>query len=87
MKKVNKKILWFLSVIFALFIVAVIVTNTVPYFTSPKTINPEDCDALARDRAAKAMMVQEQNPELTDQKGDFESYYKAFLEICLGSGM
>lgn len=87
MKKVFKCILWVVGILLVVLLVLVIITNTHPYFTEPEKINPENCDYVAKDRAAKAMFVQEQHPESVIEKGSFEEYYNAFYAICVGSGI
>lgn len=87
MKKSLKYAIWILGGILLLLIVAIIATNTLPYFTSPRAINSEDCEFVARDRATKAMAVQEQHPDSVEKEGNFTDYYNAFYQICIESGI
>lgn len=85
--KEGTSIYWITGGFVLLIVVLVIVTNTVPYFEEPRKIDPNDCNTVARDRASKAVSVQDQYPELVEQKGDFQAYYNAFFEICIRSGI
>ncbi len=87
MKKFVKYAIWCIGGFIVVLFLLIAITNTLPYFTEPRKIDPEDCDAVAQDRAEKAIMIQEKYPESVEKESDFRSFYNAFYDICIKSGI